>query len=50
MRLPLSVTTALASGSNSATISRTHSTPAGTKSALRSLTLLTGQMPVATRV
>jgi len=50
MRLPPVVTRALAAGSNSATISLTHPTPAGCRSALRSITLPTGHTPVATRV
>lgn len=50
MRWPPAVTTALAAGSNSATMSLTHSTPAGMKSAFWSTTLPTGHTPVATRV
>ncbi len=50
MRLPLVVTTVLAAGSNSATISCTHSTPAGMKRAFASRTLPTGHTPVATSV
>jgi hypothetical protein len=48
MRRPVSVTTAFAAGSNSATISGTRFTPAGMKSAVASTTLSIGHTPVAT--
>ncbi len=50
MRCPPAVITVLAAGSKPATMSFTHSAPAGWKSALRSRTLSTGHTPVATSV
>ena len=50
MRWPLLVVRLLLAGSNAATISCTHCTPAGWKSALRSRTFSIGQTPLPTSV